>query len=75
MVLPFYIKISHVVWCDSPFINWLGKILNIFRDRDAKCIEGSLRLSDSPDLIAAGQVGSTLQTPSNYLGSIAASKH
>ena len=26
------------------------------RDRDSKCIEGSLRLSDSPDLIAAGQV-------------------
>ncbi len=28
----------------------------LYRDRDSKCIEGSLRLSDSPDLIAAGQV-------------------
>ena len=27
-----------------------------FRDRDAKQAEGSLRLRDSPDLIAAGQV-------------------
>lgn len=43
-------------WREMYVVLYEDSSLVWFRDRDAKLAEGSLRLLDSPDLIAAGQV-------------------